>query len=195
VPVEIESKFRVASHDPIRARLVSLGATRVGEVVELNRIYDRQDGELRKGGCGLRVRSFRSGSDGARRGTITFKGPIQPGRVKTREEIEVEVSDAAATAVLLKRLNFVTRLTYEKRRESWTLPPCKIELDTPPRIGFFVEIEGPDVASILHLQEKIGLPDQTHVRQSYVRMLWEYCDANNIMPRELYLNQEPGAAG
>ena len=71
--MEIEAKFRVASHAPVRDRLGVLGAEYLGRVLETNRIFGRSDGSLRARGCGLRVRSTES-EDGAKpEATMTFK--------------------------------------------------------------------------------------------------------------------------
>jgi predicted adenylyl cyclase CyaB len=109
------------------------------------------------------------------------------GPFKSREELEVQVSDAETTARMLEQLGFVQILRYEKRRESWQLDPCRVELDEPPRIGLFVEIEGPDEDSIRQVQKKIGLGDAQHVKASYVAMLAAYCDEHDVHSRVLEL--------
>ena len=57
MPVELECKIRVASHAPLREKLRSAGARRVGSVMETNTLFDRPDCSLQRDGCGLRVRS------------------------------------------------------------------------------------------------------------------------------------------
>ncbi len=74
--LEIEIKLRVASHEPIRQQLRQVGAGFVETVWERNIILDRRDGELRRTGRGLRIRTARRDSDGALRTTLTAKGPI-----------------------------------------------------------------------------------------------------------------------
>jgi adenylate cyclase class IV len=76
-------------------------------------------------------------------------------------------------------------LVYEKVRESWLLDDCRVELDQPPGIGLFVEIEGPSESSIQEVRAKIGLSDTAPVRESYVRLLMDFCDKNSISPRVL----------
>ena len=171
---ETEAKLRVDSHEPLRERLRALGATFIEKVIETNIILDRADGSLRAQGCGLRIRST-VGEDGAAAGaTLTFKGPSLQAAFKKREELEVRIDDAEAASAMLERLGFVTILHYQKRRESWSWKSCRIELDEPPHIGTFVEIEGPDEGAIRSVQNELGLADVPHTRESYVGMLLEY---------------------
>jgi len=213
--LEIEAKLRVASHEAVRQRLRQLNALFLGAVTEYNCIFDRPDGSLLAAGCGLRVRSALplddaqaadAGSTPApplpaplkreesgrapaavSKATLTFKGPVRAGAVKSREEIEIEVDDADTAARLLERLGFVPVLTYEKRRESWEYGGCRIELDEPPRIGLFIEIEGPDEPSIRAVQTALGLQSVPHEPASYVQLLTTYCDTQGITNRTLQL--------
>lgn len=191
MPLEIEGKYRVESHEPLRDRLKALGATCLGSVLETNEIFDRPRGTLRQRGCGLRVRSTVCEETGKRGATMTVKGPVQQGSFKSREELEVEVDDPETAGRLLAMLGFFRVLRYEKRRQSWQLDDCRIELDEPPHIGLFVEIEGPNEAAIRAVQRKLGPKDADHVRASYVAMLDEYCAEHGLNRQNLCL-PDPG---
>jgi predicted adenylyl cyclase CyaB len=180
---EIEAKFRVESHEPVRQALLRAGATMHSRVRETNRIFDRRDGSLRAAGCGLRIRNTID-ANGRQAATLTFKGPVEPGPFKSREEIEVTVGDATNAKVLLEGLGFVEILAYEKDRESWALGECRVELDKPARIGLFVEIEGPYEASIARVRDVLGLSDVAQEGASYVRMMLEYRRIHSL-PNEL----------
>jgi adenylate cyclase class IV len=66
--------------------------------------------------------------------------------------------DSVQSAIdLLPRLGYDVVLTFEKRRESWNLDRCKVEVDCLPELGNFVEIECPTQAEVLRIQEKLGL--------------------------------------
>lgn len=81
------------------------------------------------------------------RGRLTFKGLAhrsQDSQAKVREELEVEVSDAAAMAAILQRLGFLPRQVYEKYRETFMLDGVEVVLDELP-FGDFVELEGETV--------------------------------------------------
>jgi adenylate cyclase class 2 len=184
---EIEAKLRVTSHDAVRERLRSLGATHVRSGIETNVIYDRPDGSLRKRGMGLRVRAVSADHGAAPPATITVKGPRTADALKTREELEVHVDDPATAAAMLEMLGYRVILRYEKRRESWTLGTCRVELDTPPHIGLFVEIEGPTADAVQEARARLDLADAPHVESSYVRMLRERCREKHLDPLDLNL--------
>lgn len=183
--IEIELKLRVESHDPIRHRLMELGATLRKNVVETNRIFDRPNGELRRRGCGLRVRTVVGVNGEALPAKLTFKGARHPGDLKSREETESIVQDPGAVKTLLEGLGFMTALCYEKRRESWGWRDCIVELDEPVKLGLFVEIEGPSADAIRQVQSDLRLDQAETVSVSYVGMLIAYCDANQIADRTL----------
>jgi adenylate cyclase class 2 len=192
MPLETEIKLRVDEHEPIRRRLRSLGAATTGRVLESNEILDRPDGSLREAGCGLRLRWVTSLPDAApaRRGVLTFKGPVLPGAMKRREELEVEIGDAATASTLLKALGFAPILRYDKWRETWRLGECKVELDEPPGIGLFVEIEGPDEQRIRRAQASLDLLAAPQETGSYVSLLRAYCDRQGIADRTLLLSPD-----
>ena len=61
-------------------------------------------------------------SRAGKRATITYKGPARRERHKSREEIEFDVSDAAALTEVLDRLGYVPRFRYEKYRTKFATP-------------------------------------------------------------------------
>jgi adenylate cyclase class 2 len=120
---------------------------------------------------GLRLRRTRDATSGAETFTVTSKGPASAGSLKRRDELEFTVSDADAAARLFVRLGFQPDLSFEKRRETWELDGCHVELDELPRLGKFVEIEGPSEDVILRVRDKLGLTRAQLVRTSYIAMV------------------------
>ena len=180
---ETELKLRVSSHDPVRERLRQHGAVPAGKVLEVNDIFDRPDGALRRRGVGLRIRSTCPQGGGDDLTMMTVKGVRLPGVVKSREEVEFAVPNAETASRALNLLGFVRVLRYQKRRESWRLGECLVELDEPPKIGLFVEIEGPDEETIFALRSTLDLDKAEPVADSYVHMLAAYCDAQGLTDR------------
>ena len=118
MPVELEAKIPVASHESIREALRNAGAEYVSRVQETNHLLDRNDWSLRNQGCGLRVRRIEV-LDGSGTGpTMTFKGPKQSGAFKQREEHETPVTDPDAALAILRGLGHTRELVFEKRRET-----------------------------------------------------------------------------
>jgi len=175
MPLEIEVKLKVDSHEPVRARLRELGAICVGRVLEMNHIFDRSDGSLRRSGCGLRVRSCQVLDGEGPSPSLTYKGPRHPGPLKKREEIETQIEDPRAVLELLAALDFVEAVRFEKRRETWTFDDATIELDDVPHLGTYVEIEGRDEDHVRRVQEAVGLNQHTTEPQSYITLLCRYC--------------------
>jgi adenylate cyclase class 2 len=173
MPLEIEIKSRVDSHEPLIAMLKGLPAKYAGRVLETNRLYDNADGSLRREGRGLRLRSCRVLDGPARSSTLTYKGPMRESALKQREEVEIEVGDVDGMARLLQSLGYQERVLFEKRRESWAVDDCKVELDELPRIGRFVEIEGPSETSVLHVMARLNLSPDKCTRKTYVELIAE----------------------
>lgn len=178
--LEIEAKLRVDSHDVVREALSDHGAISVGNVVETNHIYDRPDGSLRSRGCALRLRTAVSDNGESCPATLTVKGPAMSGPLKSREEIEIRIERPDDGRRMLALMGFEEVMRFAKRRESWSLDGCRVELDTLPLIGTFVEIEGQDVEAVSRVQQRLGLGSLTHIPTSYIGLLRSYCEANDI---------------
>jgi adenylate cyclase class 2 len=172
MPVETEIKLKVDHLSPVRDRLHQIGAKRVGEVMETNIFIDTSDRALLASDCGLRLRRSRDlTAGGVEKLVVTYKGPRGEGDVKSREEVEVGVDSADAIVDILGRLGYSPVLTFEKRRESWSLGRCKVELDQLPYLGSFVEIECPDEADIQRIREKLGLANVKAIVQTYADLV------------------------
>lgn len=179
--IELEAKFAVEGHESVRERLKKLGAQFVGRVLETNTIHDRPDEQLRRSGCGLRVRGIEVLDGESQPPTLTFKGPIQPGPFKKRQELELPITDADDMRRLLEAIGFAEALRFRKRRESWRLDRCRVELDEVPYLGLFVEIEGPGESEVRSAQKSLGLASAKHIPRGYVGLLAELfpCDADS----------------
>ena len=62
-------------------------------------------------------------------------------------------------------------MAVEKKRCLWRLDGCEVALDDVPLLGNFVEIEGPDVEKITHVQKRLGLADVPHIPRSYASLI------------------------
>ena len=171
MPVELECKTRIGSLAGVREKLRAAGAEYVGRVLETNRLFDRDDGSLRRAGCGLRVRSVKVLDGTGPPATLTYKGPRQESAFKRRVETEVEISDEQGMCGILQALGYSERIVFEKCRESWRSGPCRIELDELPELGAFVEVEGPDEAAIREVLAALRLSEDALIDQSYAAMV------------------------
>jgi adenylate cyclase, class 2 len=178
--VEIEAKMSVADHETVRAALAAAGARRISDCLEINRILDNKDHTLESSGKGLRVRVTRNLADRSETTTLTIKGPLIPGPLKSRDEFEMIVDNAAEALGFFKTLGYEPVVSFQKRRETWELRGSKIELDEVPYLGKFVEIEGPNETEVFALRESLGLSGQPIIKTSYVALLIEYLKRRSL---------------
>jgi len=158
--MEIEVKLRMpddSGHPQLRVKLATVGARRIGAVHETNVFFDHADHSLRKANVGLRVRKTIAEETGEARGLLTFKGPPQPHGLRSREAFDVHVDPADEAIKLLVALGYQETLRFEKRRETWLLDGCNVELDEIVELGKFVEIEGPSEEAVLAVRKKLAL--------------------------------------
>ncbi len=177
--VELEAKMKLDAPGPVEMTLQSLGATFIDEILENNTYFDTPDGSLRRSDRGLRIR-IESREGHTPRVKLTYKGPRAPGRLKSREEIELNASDASKACDLFNALGFEPVIHFEKRRRKWRLDGCDVELDTLPLIGDFIEIEGPNDDAIMTLRMKLGLDKCQLITESYIGLLKSHLDENNL---------------
>ncbi len=169
--IEIEAKMKVANLDTVRMKLDEVGATKAGEIFEINTFFDTEDRSLLAADQGLRLRVNRDVADGKETYIYTFKGPRLHGKLKSREELELEVSNPRDAERFLLALGYKRILSFEKRRHKWKYDGCSIELDELPHLGVYVEIEGPDEPTVLRVRDAIDLSKAPIIKSSYIAML------------------------
>jgi adenylate cyclase class 2 len=172
---EIEAKFSVTSFAAVRKALRSENATFLGTCEEHDLFFDTPGRELYDARSALRLRRIkvlRGAPGGTRSGwLLTMKGPRKSDpRVKVRRETQTALVDGEAMREVLEALGLRVTATLTKRRASYRLGDCRVELDQPEGLGRFVEIEGPDRAHIEAVRRRLNLPDEP-VTRSYLAMV------------------------
>jgi adenylate cyclase class 2 len=209
---ETEIKLKIKDQRAFRRVLKKLGARPVGvgtgRVHEENVIFDTPQGGLAKHGQLLRIRIETPEVRGKtkkrqprQRVVLTFKRPIvRPtagdgagvphGLHKVREEIEVEVSEAAKLTEIFEGLGMSGWFRYEKYRTTFQLPASNtwargllIEIDETP-IGTFVELEGP-ASAIDRAAEELGYSKRDYVSKNYLVLYMEECRRKGEQPRHM----------
>jgi adenylate cyclase class 2 len=136
---EVEIKLRLEDAAQGR-RLLRNAGFRVAKrrVFEQNTLFDTAANELRRSGSALRLRTC------GRRHLLTFKGPSESGRHKTREELELSLGDRDAFEQILDRLGYRPAFRYEKYRTEYrdAAATGTAMLDETP-VGVYLELEGP----------------------------------------------------
>lgn len=158
--IEQEVKLRFETHEAARQAVIAAGGRLVGsERPQDDRLFDTADARLYDGGAALRIRREPAGA------TITFKGPVQAGPVKSREEIETTVADADIAESLLARLGYAERWRILKYREDYLIGDARVFIDRTPA-GVFVEIEG-TIGTIALTARALGRAPADYILDSY----------------------------
>ena len=162
---ETEIKFRLRGpeeHGRLRTALTVLGARPTPATTEDNTLFDTMGTDLAARRQVLRLRTVNGGP----RGFMTFKGPATfIDGIKSREEIEYGVDDAASARATLLALGYQPKISYGKVREAWYLNDAEIVLDTL-EFGWFCEIEA-EIERIDEILPLLGLLRSQAERDSY----------------------------
>lgn len=187
MPVEIEAKMKVGSFERVLAVLREHQARPLGEHIETDSFFDTADRRLLAADRGLRLRVALNLETNKSEALLTHKGPVGHGPLKKRQETQTVLANPEAMAKILEQLGFMQWLKYQKRRQSWELDSCRVELDEIPHLGKFVEIEGPADEVVMKCREKLGLSSQTLIKASYVAMLTAHLQERGENKTEILL--------
>jgi len=168
---ETEAKLKVDSLDEIAEKIKQLGAEFVGRLIQKDFYFDDAQKTMTSQDKCLRIRTESTASE--QRAYLTYKGPREKAKYKTREEIEIdiEIEDFDAAARLLSVLGYKQVLTVGKTRLLYRYGGCELCLDELSLLGTFIEIEGPDEDSITEVQKKLALENLPHIPESYAAMM------------------------
>ncbi|MCG3039724.1 class IV adenylate cyclase [Streptomyces sp. S1A] len=137
---EYEAKFLAVDVTDLQTRLTRLGAVQVLPRTLLTRkIFENDALDV---GAWIRLRN-----EGIR-STLTLKQVTDATTIDGTTEVETEVADLHAMAEILRRIGLREVRYQENYREEWRLGEVVFDFDTWPDLPTFVEIEGPDEASV-----------------------------------------------
>jgi adenylate cyclase class 2 len=185
-PLEREIKLRFETPQAAREAVLRTGAQPHRERrLQEDSLYDTADEHLRRQRSVLRIRIEGTHS------LVTFKGPVQPGPMKVREELETVVGDGDAFRQVLDRLGLHTWFRYEKYREEFVHGDVIIAIDETP-IGTFVELEGGE-DGITRLAGALGRGPGEYILDSYHRLFLTARDALGFRGHDCVFD-DPGLA-
>jgi adenylate cyclase, class 2 len=172
---EIEIKLPLSGAAEGR-RLLRAAGFRVTRrrVFESNTLFDISGYVPGCAGCVLRIR------EAGRRVLLTYKGPATMGKHKSREEMEVEFTDARTLAAIFERLNLRSVLRYEKYRTEYRRAGERgmATLDETPA-GDFIELEGAP-GWIDRTARRLGFREASYITESYYGLYAAYCRQHGI---------------
>jgi adenylate cyclase class 2 len=166
--VETEIKLKVASAARGKYLLRERGRMHLKRkrTFEVNLVFDTPEGRLRAEGRLLRLRQYGDCC------TLTYKGPAQPGKHKSREELETTVGSLATQQAIFERLGYRAAFRYEKYRSEYTDGVGTGVVDETP-IGVYLELEG-EPAWIDELAARMGFREGEYVTASYGALFQAY---------------------
>jgi len=167
--LEIEAKVKVESLEEIAERLTALGGALQYELLQADTYFDDAGRTLLASDCGLRLR--RQKGRAGEKVLLTYKGPRQKTHFKSRDEIEIEVSDFASAVELLTAVGYQKALVFEKRRQVWHFLESTVCLDELPLLGSFLEIEASSEQAVADTLRELDLADMRHISESYAHLI------------------------
>jgi adenylate cyclase class 2 len=152
--------------------------------LEADQLFDLASGALRQSDQVLRLRKT-SSPDAGQRSMVTYKGFASREIYKSREEIEFDVSDPDAFALVLERLGYHPGFRYEKYRTMFKAygEPGIITIDETP-IGVYLELEGPQ-AWIDSTAAHLGFPAERFLTASYAALYREHRERHPEAPPDM----------
>jgi adenylate cyclase, class 2 len=146
---EYEAKFLSIDVASLQEKLRSLGAVlAIPRTLLTRKIFEN---DALDGGAWVRLR------DEGTRSTLTLKQVTDSTTIDGTTEVETEVTDLHAMAEILRLLGLREVRYQENYREEWRLGEVAFDFDTWPGLPAFVEIEGPDEASVRQAASLLGL--------------------------------------
>ena len=182
---EVEIKLAVSGAAEAR-RMLRAAGFRVSRrrALEKNTVFDTSSQTLRKSARLLRVREI------GKIGKLTYKGPPDGGKHKSREELELDLSDTRIMGAIFDRLAYHPAFRYEKFRTEFRQTGASgvatggvAMLDETP-IGAYLELEG-SPAWIDRIANHLGFSEKDYITASYARLYLEWCEARGIEPSNM----------
>jgi adenylate cyclase, class 2 len=182
---EVEIKLAVSGADEAR-RMLRAAGFRVYKrrVFEKNTVFDASSQTLRTSARLLRVRET------GKVAKLTYKGPPDTGKHKSREELELGVSDARTITAILERLAYHPAFRYEKFRTEFrrrgiggVVTGGVATVDETP-IGVYLELEG-GPTWIDRTAYQLGFAEKDYITASYARLYVEWCEARGVEPSDM----------
>ena len=117
--------------------------------------------------------------------SVTYKGRPTIARHKSREELELTVSDGATMALIFERLGFCPAFRYEKYRTEFRQDrgAGTATLDETP-VGLYLELEG-SARWIDRTAKEMGFGEPDYITVSYARLYLDWCRKNRKKPSNM----------
>jgi adenylate cyclase, class 2 len=175
--IEVEVKARVNNFEDVIKKLNQIGAVKIKTEHQSDVYYNAPHKDFGETDEALRIRKIPE--NGKTRVILTYKGAKLDNISKTRKELEVDVSDAENTALILENLDFTKAAAVTKNRDIYHHNEFIITLDTVQDVGTYVEIEteasedddtSESIKKIFDIYKQLGIEDGFE-RRSYLELM------------------------
>ncbi len=175
--IEVEVKAIVKDFEEVRKNLTKIGAVKIKTEHQSDVYYNAPHKDFGETDEALRIRQIPE--NGKKRVILTYKGAKLDNVSKTRKEIEVDVSDAEKTSLILENLNFRKAASVKKNRDIYHIKEFIITLDTVKDVGTYVEIEteasededtSESIKKIFDIYKQLGI-EEGFERRSYLELM------------------------
>ncbi len=175
--IEVEVKACVKDFSDVRERLIQIGAVKIKKEHQRDVYFNAPHRDFGVTDEALRIREIPE--NGKNRIILTYKGAKLDDVSKTRKEIEVDVSEAKNTALILENLGFQRAAEVKKDRDIYHINEFIVTLDTVYGVGTFVEIEteahedentSESIKKIFDIYKKLGI-EEGFERRSYLELM------------------------
>lgn len=147
---EREVRILEINESDFTAKIISMGASSVGEFLQRRYIYDVKPVNPNKW---VRLRT------NGQKVTLTIKEIKDRNALDGTEELEIIVDDFDKTHEILNQLGYIARNYQENLRKIYILNDVEVTIDSWPLIPTYAEIEGKtnkEVLAIVKLLESSG---------------------------------------
>lgn len=179
--IEVEVKIPVGDVKVLVEGLLARGFVKEGSVLEEDRYYDNEAGQIAASHQALRIRRNLDQETGFVSYQLNFKDKKMDDISMTRPEHEIEIQDAAALERILNGLGFYgVEPGVRKVRQFFTLGQVTACVDQVEGLGSFLELEEviPDsedekyaLAGLEKILRDLGLSLKDSTRKSYLSQL------------------------
>lgn len=164
MPTEYEAKVLDIDPAQLAERITDAGGRHVGDRAMRRYVYDIVPGDLSKW---IRLR------DTGEESTLTVK-EIHHDGIDGTHEVEVTVSDFAATNELLALLGFRPKSYQENTRSSYELDGAQVEIDGWPLIPPYLEIESDSREHVVAVAAKLGYDEDQLTGENTTKVYARY---------------------
>lgn len=174
---EFETRIVDINVEDIRLKLKNIGAVKVKEENQINKIYDFEDGKLIKNKGYARIRIVKDLINNSIHYYMTTKKLLSQEKFKVMEENETEILDSEAGEKIFTSLGLKLVQSIGKYRESYKYKNTLVEIDINDKSFCpfpYIEIETNDDSELEEIVSLLGYTMEQTTSQTIYQLIKEY---------------------